>query len=109
MQLSRSSHIAVRVGKDQLESAVAHYKALLGVIEANRTASQVELSGPNFTLWIEVGDVHCSVLQEFNAADGQAARAMVKASGAEIAGESEDGFYVRDRYGLDFHVFIDRD
>jgi catechol 2,3-dioxygenase-like lactoylglutathione lyase family enzyme len=107
MQLSRSSHIAVRVPADELDAAVAHYKALLGVEEKSREGGEVELVGPNFILWVDGREGSGPMLQEFNATDAAAARAAVERSQAKIVGESSSGFYVQDPYGSNFHVYIE--
>jgi catechol 2,3-dioxygenase-like lactoylglutathione lyase family enzyme len=103
----RSRHIAISVMPDQVEEAVAHYRSLFGLEEASRTEDSIELVGTNWTLLIDRTDKDPGVLHEWVTNDGAAARRAVENSTATITGESHCGFYVRDPYGMTYHVFID--
>lgn len=102
--MTRTTHIAIRVGEDQLEQAVAHYKAILEVEETGRDSGEVELSGPNFKLYIEP-HANPVVLQEFETVDSPNLRERFEAAGCQIFEEWENGFHVMDPYGLNFHVY----
>ena len=104
--MRRSSHIAVNIPQYQVESAVAHYIAVLGVEEKSRSDEGIELVGPNFTLWIVASD-DPKVLQEFVTNDGPGTRQLVADHGCQIASETPYGFMVHDPYGLKYHVFIE--
>lgn len=105
----RSRHISISVLPDQVDGAVSHYRSLFGLEEASRTEDSIELVGSNFTLWIDRTDKAPGVQHEWVTNDGPAARAAVEASGATITGDSHCGFYVKDNYGLSYHVFVDDD
>ena len=104
--MRRSNHVAVNIPQDQVESAVAHYIAVLGVEEKSRSEEGIELVGPNFTLWIVASD-EPKVLQEFVTNDGPGARKLIEDHGFQIASETPYGFMVHDPYGLKYHVFIE--
>jgi hypothetical protein len=103
----RSRHIAIRVEPGQVEEAVAHYKALFGLHEESRIDGSVELVGSNFTISVDLSYGETGVLQEWVTNEPEAARRAVLASGATIVGDSLFGFYVRDGYGLHYHVFVE--
>jgi hypothetical protein len=103
----RSSHIAIAVPTEDVEGAVAHYKGLFGLEEKSRSEDGIELSGNNFTIWVDRAQGKQTVLQEWVVKDRAAARAAVLASGATITGESSCGFYVSDPYGMTYHVYFD--
>ena len=103
----RSRHIAISVLPGQVDAAVAHYKALFGLEEGSRSDESIELTGSNFTLWIDRTDKGPGVMQEWVTNDGPGARQAVEASGATITGDSHCGFYVRDAFGMNYHVFVD--
>ncbi|MBS1723298.1 MAG: hypothetical protein JSS66_10135 [Armatimonadetes bacterium] len=107
--LRRSSHIAIRVRPEQLEAAVAHYKAALGVVEKSRTDGEVELTGDNFTLWVGSDALGSGAIHEFLCNDSTEARGRIESAGGVVIGESPHGFYVRDPYGLNYHVFVEED
>jgi len=102
----RSSHIAVVVPVGRVDEAVEHYKNLLDLEETKRTSEGVELSGPNFTLYVEPGE-NPIVLQEFISKDGAGVRSKFESAGCRVFGESDVGFHVIDPYGLNYHVWLD--
>lgn len=93
----------------QFEEAVRHYKTVLDTKEATRTDDSVELKGPNFTIYVEKSTGPVSVLHEWVTCDGEAARQAHLAAGSTITGESHSGFYVRDPYGMSYHVFVEEE
>ena len=105
----RSSHIAIRVAPEELENAVRHYRDLFQLVEKSRSKDSVELSGLNFTMWIDLADGRPAVMQEFVARDAEDARRRVEASGAKILDESPCGFHVQDPYGMAYHIYIEKD
>ena len=104
--MTRSSHIAIVVPPDRVDEAVAHYKTLLGVTETKRSPEGVELSGPNFMLYVEPGDKPV-VLQEFVTTEGAGVRSKFEAAGCQVFGESSAGFHVTDPFGLSYHVWLE--
>jgi hypothetical protein len=106
--MTRSQDIAVRVPRDQMEAAAAHYKAVLGVTEKERSPDGIGLKGPDFNLWIDAADGAPCVLQEFVTQDRDAARAAHQAAGSRIYDESEHGFHVEDPYGMHYHVWVEK-
>lgn|GEM_PF-5838680 len=103
----RSRHISIEVTTDQLDDAVQHYKKLFGIEQENRTSDGVELTGCNFTLWLDVAQDKPQILHEWVTTDGVGARVAVQNSGATITGESHCGFYVSDPYGMAYHVYVE--
>lgn len=107
--MTRSRDIAIRLPKASLEAAAAHYQAVLGVTESERTADGIGLKGPDFNLWLDASEGPNVVLQEFVTHDRAAARAAHEAAGSRIYDESEHGFHVEDPYGLHYHVWVESD
>ena len=103
----RSSNIAVSVPSEKVSEAVNHYIKLFGLKEKSRSEDSVELVGIDFTIWVDVAKETPQVLQEFSVRDGSEARAIIESTQSEITGESPCGFYVRDPYGLQFHVLVE--
>lgn len=104
--MTRSSHIAVVVPKGRVDEAVEHYKSLLNVKETKRSSEGVELTGPNFMLYVEPGDSPV-VLQEFITRDGAGVRSKFESAGCRVFGESSVGFHVSDPFGLNYHVWLE--
>lgn len=103
--MERSSHIAVKVHPDKMDSAAQHYVAVLGLEERGRTTNSIELAGPNFTVYVDATLSEPIVLQEFVAQDGKESKEAHRLAGCEIFDESEFGFHVRDPYGMHYHVW----
>ena len=107
--MRRTSHIAVRVPAERVEEAVAHYTALLGVKRRDSDDGQIGLVGENFTIWIDAGDKGGEVLQEFAGAGLEVEKARFVMSGCEVFDESDEGFHVRDPFGMCYHVWFEED
>ncbi len=106
--MTRSQDIAIRLPREQMEAAAAHYKAVLGVTEKERTPDGIGLQGPDFRLWLDAGEGPPFVLQEFSTKDREAARAAHLAAGCRIFDEGEQGFHVEDPYGMHYHVWVEK-
>ncbi len=109
MLRKRSTHIALTISSERLDEAARYYVETMGLTKGESSPKAIELKGDNFTLWLDAGREQGPVLQEFTlpAAEKETARRRLAASGAEILGDSEHGFYLRDPYGLAYHVFLE--
>ncbi len=109
MLRKRSSHVALTVPAARLEEAARYYAETMGLSRGESSPKAIEMKGENFVLWLDAGRESGPVLQEFTlpAAAAEKARERLATAGAEILGDSEHGFYLRDPFGLAYHVFLE--
>lgn len=107
--MRRTSHIALRVPLDKVESAIAHYTSLLGVKREIGEDGSVGLVGGNFTIWVDVGESDGQVMQEFAGSESSVDKQRFLDAGCEVFDESKYGFHVRDPFGMVYHVWVETD
>ena len=106
----RSKHIAVFVSQAKFDAAVEFYVQAFGMSVEEKSSSSASLKGGNFMLYVEVSSPSGLDLQEFVPESEADAERQLLGLGCELievngSTHSTDGFYVRDPYGLRYHVF----
>jgi catechol 2,3-dioxygenase-like lactoylglutathione lyase family enzyme len=100
----------VYVSPEDYERAVAYYVAAFGMSVDDKTDTLASLNGGNFMLYVEVGANPGLHLQEFVSREKIDAESHLVGLGCQLlevngSDHSPDGFYVRDPFGLQYHVY----
>lgn len=105
---TRSQHISIQVQPDLLDKAVRYYAQTLGLVPTKSADGSVKFVGENFTLWIDPSQ-EPAVLQEWFVGNLDETKRKLVEAGAEVTAESDIGFFVRDPYGMRYHVCSEND
>lgn len=94
-------HIAVQIA--DREKAVSFYSELMGMNLLDNSGSEARMTLDEAHFYLEES-ANGNVFFAFEVDDLEEAKALLIAHGARIWGESDEGFMVRDPYGLQYHL-----
>ncbi len=94
-------HIAVQIA--DRGKAVAFYSELMGMDLVDDKGGEARMSLDETHFYLEESEKG-NVFFAFEVDDLEAAKALLIAHGARVWGEKDEGFMVRDPYGLQYHL-----